>query len=95
MTLEVHIESHFVKRVKVLGGMAIKMNIVGTVGLPDRLVFLPGSRVWLVELKRPGGRVRPTQLVTHARLAELGINVAVLSSREEVDEWIAERERES
>lgn len=88
MTLEVHVESHFVKRVKALGGLVIKLNVTGTVGVPDRLVVLPGGAVWLVELKRPGGRVRPTQLAMLGRMVELGANVALLSSKEEVDDWV-------
>lgn len=90
MTLEVHVESHFVKRMKALGALVIKLNVSGTVGVPDRLVILPGGVVWLVELKRPGGRARPTQIAMLGQLAGLGANVALLSSKEEVDQWIRE-----
>ena len=83
------------ERVKALGGLVIKLNVTGTVGVPDRLVILPGGAVWLVELKRPGGRVRPTQAVMLGRLVELGANAALLSSKEEVDEWIRKVASES
>lgn len=95
MTLEVHVESHFVKRVKALGALVIKLNVTGMVGVPDRLVVLPGGAVWFVELKRPGGRARPTQIAMLGRLAGLGANVALLSSKEEVDDWIEARVNES
>ena len=59
------IEKHLVKRVKQLGGEVRKVQWVGRVGAPDRLVMLPWT-AWLctesreqpptiwVELKTPG-----------------------------------------
>ena len=58
------IEKHLVKRVKALGGEVRKVQWVGRVGAPDRLVMLPpgivvypgpefGYTIW-VELKTPG-----------------------------------------
>lgn len=61
--LERDIERHLVKRVKELGGEVRKVQWVGRVGAPDRLVMLPwllanghnnhiGETIW-VELKNP------------------------------------------
>ena len=60
------------------GGWALKWVSPGRVGVPDRLVFMPGGRLYLVELKAPGERPRPSQLAVHGRLAALGFPVHVV-----------------
>ena len=40
------------------GGLSLKWVSPGRLGVPDRLLFMPGGRLYLVELKRPGGRPR-------------------------------------
>ena len=61
--LERDIEKHLIKRVKELGGEVRKVQWVGRVGAPDRVVMLPpgivvypgpefGYTIW-VELKNP------------------------------------------
>lgn len=80
------VEAHLRKRVSDAGGMCLKFVSV-TAGVPDRVVVL-GGRTHLVEVKRPGGRTRPIQQVRIAQLVECGASVAVLSSIEEVDEWM-------
>jgi hypothetical protein len=57
--------------------------------VPDELVTAPLGQMFLVELKRPGGKLRPGQLRDHAERARLGVRVAVLSSYEAVDLWYA------
>lgn len=89
MALEISIEAYLVKRVEELGGIAVKMNIQGRVGWPDRLVVLHGGRTLYVELKRPkGGRVSATQKHVHAQLLRMGHTVWVLKNRDEIDEAI-------
>lgn len=60
------------------GGDAFKWTSPGLAGMPDRIVMLPGGRLYLVELKRPGSRARPLQQARHARLAALGFPVYVV-----------------
>lgn len=60
------------------GGVALKWTSPGTMGVPDRLVFLPGGRLYLVEVKRPGGRPRESQKAIHKRLGRLGWPVYVV-----------------
>lgn len=83
---ETRVESHFTRRVKELGGWAIKL-IPAVRGIPDRLAILPGGRVIFVELKAPTGTVKVHQTIVHRRLASLGSPVAVLPTIEAVDSW--------
>lgn len=59
MIRESTVERYLVRRVKELGGLAIKLSPAGMTGLPDRLILLPGARVIFAEVKRPGEKPRP------------------------------------
>lgn len=83
---EKRVEQELTRRVKRLGGWAIKI-LPSVSGLPDRLVILPGGRVFFVELKAPTGTVKPHQHVVHRRLASLGCPVQVLPTIEAVSAW--------
>lgn len=89
---ETSVERRLVAEVRGRGGICIKILPV-VAGVPDRLVIMPGGRMYLVETKAPGGRVRPAQAVWHARAAALGVTVAVLRSAEEVIAWIRNLDR--
>ena len=54
---ESDIERRLVQGVKKLGGRAYKFVSPGNVGVPDRLVVLPGGIVLFVEVKAPDGRL--------------------------------------
>ncbi len=93
--LEKMIEMYLVRYVKRKGGLAIKMNPAGMVGIPDRQVFLPGGKTFFVELKAPGQKPRAAQLGWHHKLRGLGFRVYVLDSREDVKRVVDEEgERE-
>lgn len=81
------VEEHLIAGVRARRGLCIKF-LPSVAGVPDRIVFLPTGRIYLAELKAPGGRLRPDQRVMHKRLSERGVSVAVLSSKEEVDAWL-------
>lgn len=90
--LERAIERRLVDQVrKKLGGLALKWTSPGVAGVPDRIVFLPGGRVALVECKAPGKKPTELQLRVHQRLADLGAEVWVLDSVEAVDAWVGTR----
>lgn len=86
--MEKDIENYLGKRVRALGGMAIKLFPMGNDGLPDRMVLLPLGRLVFIELKDTGKRPRPLQLRVHGRLRELGFDVEVIDSKEGVDRFI-------
>lgn len=82
-------ERYLVERVRAAHGMALKWVSPANAGVPDRICFLPGGRVVFVELKRPGGRLRPLQERVIGLLRQLGAEVHVVDSKEGVDEVLA------
>lgn len=86
--LESALESSFRRKVRERGGESYKIDPAHCAGIPDRLVLLPGGRMYLVELKSDSGALRPIQRVWHERAAELGTQVVVLTGMKEVEEWI-------
>ena len=84
------IEAHLVKRVKELKGLCEKHVSPGRVGVPDRIVTLPGGKIIWVELKAPGKEPTVLQQRDHKMRRELGCEVIVIDSMEGVDAF-AER----
>ena len=87
--LEKTLEKRLVEKTKKAGGMAIKWTSPNMAGVPDRLVFLPGGRVICVELKRPGEKPTPLQLKVHQRLRDLGADVRVIDSDQQIEELLS------
>lgn len=75
------IEQQLIRAVKAAGGIAYKFVSPGRLGVPDRLVVLPGGRIVFVECKAPGQKARPSQRREHDRLRALGCEVIVLDER--------------
>lgn len=89
MTRESSIETYLRKRVRDAGGLCIKLVPAGYVGIPDRLVLLPGGRVVFVECKKPrGGVVAPMQERWRDRLLDMGMPHRFVFTREDVDEMM-------
>lgn len=82
--LEAAVEAYLVRRVKALGGMALKFTSPGRRGVPDRMVLLPNGVFFFVELKRPGERATKQQELMRRRLQDLGLRAFVASSVGEV-----------
>ena len=78
------IEKQLVLEVKKRGGICPKWVCPSYDGMPDRIVFLPGRHVGLVEVKAPGQKPRPLQLSRHKMLQKLGFKVYVLDSIEDI-----------
>ena len=91
---EKDIEAYLRKQVKAAGGMAYKFVSPGNAGVPDRLVLFPGGRAAFAEMKAPGRKPTALQEVQMKRIATLGFKVNVLDSKEEVDRFIRECQKE-
>ncbi len=73
--LEKDIESKLRKSVMALGGLCLKWVSPGYVGVPDRILLLPGGTIFFVELKAPGKKERKRQGYVQAVLRGLGFKV--------------------
>lgn len=85
---ESEIEARLVRGVEALGGRAYKFVSPGNVGVPDRLVVLPGGTVAFVELKTDTGRLSPMQARQIRRLRELSADVTVVRGAEGVERFL-------
>lgn len=75
---ESQIEAKLKKMVEKMGGVAPKFISSGLIGMPDRLVLLPGGHMAFVEVKAPGKVPPPLQESRHRMLRKLGFKVYVL-----------------
>ncbi|MFQ7139880.1 VRR-NUC domain-containing protein [Evtepia sp.] len=81
---EREVERRLVTAVKKLGGLAPKFTSPGLDGVPDRLVLLPDGRLAFVEVKAPGQKMRPLQLLRKRQLEELGFRVYCIDRPEQI-----------
>lgn len=80
MTSERAVERALVAAVTAAGGVAYKFTSPSRRGVPDRLIVLPGNRIFFAEVKGDGGRLAPLQAVEIERLRKLGARVDIVSS---------------
>lgn len=83
--LEDRVEDHLRKLVEAIGGLCLKLNPLWFVGIPDRMLLLPGGRLLFVETKTIGGRCSTKQKRVHARLQALGFEVRVWWTKEQCE----------
>ncbi len=81
---EKDIERFLVNGVKKLGGVAYKFVSPGNAGVPDRLIVMPGGRVYFVELKTDAGYATVLQKRQMDRLLRLGCDVNLVRGLDEV-----------
>lgn len=86
---ESSVEATLRKLIRKAGGESYKIAPTHA-GIPDRLVLMPGGRIYLVELKAIGGKRRAVQVIWHERAAQLGTRVVLLTGTAEVRSWIKE-----
>lgn len=91
LMLESDLEKKFRHRVRTeLHGRVFQL-IPTVAGIPDRMILLPGGRIFLVEMKTTDGHLRPDQIEWHRKAALLGVDVATLYGIEDIDKWIVDR----
>jgi hypothetical protein len=80
------VETYLCEKVASAGGVAEKVQVIGSRGFFDRLVVLPGGRVVFCEVKKPrGGRLGVHQAARHDRYRALGAEVRVIKTLADVD----------
>lgn len=87
--LEKDVESQLRNKIKELGGKAFKWVSPGNAGVPDRIILLPGERIYFVETKKPKGKTRVLQDRQIEHIRALGFEVLVLDSKEGVNRFIS------
>jgi len=87
---EKQIETRLRIRVKEIGGKALKFVSPGYNGVPDRLVFMPGGRIYLVELKAPGKKPTQLQIKRKEEFERMGFKYYIIDSYEGVEKFIKE-----
>ena len=88
---ESEVERVLVDEVRKAGGRAPKWVSPGNVGVPDRIVFLPGRTMPIfVELKTETGRLSGPQKVWAARLRELHQRVRTVYGMQGLEELFRE-----
>ena len=85
---ESKIENKLKQEVERAGGMCVKFPPIFFKGFPDRIVLLPGSVIFFVELKQKGKKPTGIQALVHDRLRALGFAVAVLDDVNDIDSLI-------
>jgi len=89
------VERELIARVEALGGLCIKMQAIGRRGFFDRLVVLPGAKIYFVECKRPsGGRLSAHQIWYHKGFGDLGARIAIVKDSADIDRLLAASEAE-
>ena len=76
MITERDVEARLSRIVSKAGGLCLKWT--GSPGFPDRLCFLPGGELVVVECKAPGKEPRPLQIHAIDKLKALGFRVRVV-----------------
>jgi hypothetical protein len=82
--LESDVERKVVADVERRGGIALKLNLQGNRGWPDRLALLPNGVVVFIEMKRPGEKLRKLQEHRRKTLQALGFTVLVASDERDI-----------
>ena len=80
---ESSIERILARKVKKMGGMAVKFVSPGLDGVPDRIVLLD-RKIAFVELKAPGKKPRALQEKRKRQLESLGFPVYVIDGVEQI-----------
>lgn len=82
------IERKLVEAVKANGGICIKLLCDNLLGLPDRMVLMPHSKIAFVELKTTGQKPRRIQTFMHKKLRALGFRVEVIDTTKGINNFI-------
>ena len=77
---EKDIEQNLIDAVQARGGLCLKWVSPGCTGVPDRIVILPGNRIYFIELKKPGKKSSARQELMQAELKARGCEVQVVDS---------------
>ena len=88
---EILVESHLKILIDESGGMCVKLSPMNYVGIPDRMVLLPGGRLVFVECKKPkGGKIAKMQGWWRDKLIGLGFEHRYVFTKDEAKQVVEE-----
>lgn len=87
---EAQIEAQLVKMVRNRGGLCYKFVSPGMPGVPDRIIIMPGGRVFFVELKTEVGRLAGIQRWVIDQMRDRGADVRVIKGMDAVRDLMRE-----
>ena len=82
------LEAKLRDKIKKLGGLALKFYCMSFTGMPDRLVLMPGGRIYFVELKSEGKKPSARQKIVIGMLKKLGFEVWVIDTNLLLSEFL-------
>ncbi len=82
------IEKKLREGVRALGGIALKFTSPYHRGIPDRIVLMPGGRIYFVELKSTGKKPTLLQEKAMDELRGLGFDVRVIDNQEPLNNFM-------
>ena len=88
--MEKDIEKKFIKAIRHVDGIALKLVSPSFNGIPDRLVLMPKGKIGFVEIKDKGKKPRALQISRHNMLRQLGFKVFVLDDADDIEKIINE-----
>ena len=89
--LESGVEKYLCRKVQEeLHGRAFKFVSPGCNGVPDRIVLVPMGRVYFVETKAPGKKLRKLQEYVCGLIGRLGFTVLRIDTTEKADAFVRE-----
>lgn len=94
MSIEKYLERKLREEIKNRGGWALKFHCLSFTGMPDRMVLMPGGKIWFVELKDRGVKPSSRQRLVHGQLTARGFRVRVVDSPEALSALMGEIETE-
>ena len=86
--LEVTVEDALTEGVEAKDGKCLKWVCPNRVGVPDRIVLMPGGLIVFVETKAPLGVLKSWQKRCHSMLRLLGFRVEVIWNLDQVNEFL-------
>ena len=89
MTIEKLLEPRLRRKVKKLGGIAVKFTSHITTGMPDRMILMPGGHIYFVELKSTKKKPTPLQALQIRTLRLMGFVSEVIDDREGLDLFLS------
>jgi hypothetical protein len=79
------------RKVEAWGGSVRAVQWINRAHAPDVLALFPEDQFHVfIETKAPGGKPTPGQLREHERMRDAGCVVKVISTIEQLDDWLEE-----